>query len=58
VKIKLYMPQHGTVIVDIEDERTLVSLQDMVARPVEIEFPREVVIEAEEPTLTGYIVRT
>lgn len=55
MKIKLYQPMSGTLVVEIEDETTLLSLQDLIKNPAFVEYPRPIVIEADEPPLTGLI---
>lgn len=55
MKIKLHIPAAGTLVVEVEDEKIWLSMQDLIARPVEIEIPRAVVIEADEPPLTAFI---
>lgn len=56
MKVKLYVPMAGTLSVEVEDEVALLSLQDLVTTPVEVEFPRPVVIEVDEPMQTGLII--
>lgn len=57
MRVKLFVPMAGTIQVEVDDESVLLSLQDLVARPVVLDFPIPVVVIVDKPPLTGLITQ-
>ena len=53
--VELFVPQAGTLSVKVGDDLVLLCLQDLIGRTAIVEFPVPLVIEADEPPLTGLI---
>ena len=53
--VSLFLPQAGIIEVTVDGESYLVPLQNILSGPQLYEFPIPVIMEADEPPLTGII---
>jgi hypothetical protein len=49
MRVKLFMPAAGSILVEVDEEVYYVPTADLIERPREFEFPIPVVLEADEP---------